>query len=84
MLAERAHTLTAFAQSGFAPFRDDWSGYSMHQGEEVQLRLPDGRSVRGVSCGIDEQGRLLVDTGERIEAYLSGEVSMRVEHDPRD
>jgi BirA family biotin operon repressor/biotin-[acetyl-CoA-carboxylase] ligase len=84
LLAELAATLTTFAQSGFAPFRGDWIGSSMHQGEEVHLRLPDGRSVRGVSRGVDEQGRLLVDTGERLETYLSGEVSMRVEHDPRD
>jgi BirA family biotin operon repressor/biotin-[acetyl-CoA-carboxylase] ligase len=43
-------------------------------GRPVRVELPGGAAVRGDACGIDADGRLLVSSGERIHAILSGTV----------
>ncbi|WP_262926570.1 biotin--[acetyl-CoA-carboxylase] ligase [Thermococcus henrietii] len=47
-------------------------------GKEVVI-LEDGEVIlRGRAVGIDESGALLVDTGERVERVLYGDVSLRL------
>jgi BirA family biotin operon repressor/biotin-[acetyl-CoA-carboxylase] ligase len=43
-------------------------------GRTIRVELPGGAAVRGDACGIDADGRLLVSSGERIHAILSGTV----------
>lgn len=44
------------------------------EGREVELRLASGDVVRGTAAGIDDDGCLLVRTGDRVQPYASGEV----------
>jgi BirA family transcriptional regulator, biotin operon repressor / biotin---[acetyl-CoA-carboxylase] ligase len=43
-------------------------------GTDVELRLASGEAIRGAAAGIAEDGCLLVRTGEREQAFASGEV----------
>ena len=77
LLGELAEMLHAFGQHGFRAVRDEWSRYCAHHDRPVRLTLPDGSAAAGVARGVDEEGRLLVESGGRRSAYVSAEVSLR-------
>jgi BirA family biotin operon repressor/biotin-[acetyl-CoA-carboxylase] ligase len=43
-------------------------------GKPVELRLASGDVMRGIAAGIDDDGCLLVHSGDEVSAYASGEV----------
>jgi len=43
-------------------------------GQPVRVELPGQRTVEGVAAGVDENGRLLVDTGSEVRAFGAGDV----------
>lgn len=56
--------------------RSEYNGALVNAGE--QIRVIDGEnSFSGVGVGIDDSGRLLVETEDGLEAVRSGEVSVR-------
>lgn len=73
-----AAALRTFAERGFAAFAARWNRHHGWQGETVVL-LDDG-VVRheGRAAGVDDSGRLLLDTIEGRIAILAGDVSLRV------
>ena len=77
LLREIVAVLDAFAAQGFAPLREEWQRFHVHQNRKVRLMLPDGNEVTGVACGVAEDGALLLDAGNGIVRHHSGEVSLR-------
>lgn len=66
--------LTQWARGeGFASVRADWLKRAAGLGEPVKVRLPD-RQLAGRFSGVDESGRLLLETAGKIEAITAGEV----------
>jgi BirA family biotin operon repressor/biotin-[acetyl-CoA-carboxylase] ligase len=84
LLGELYVVLETFAAHGFAAIRGEWVDYHCHQDQAVRLSLPDGSAVRGVARGVDESGRLLLEVGTVVKAYLAGDVSLRSAHDTGD
>jgi len=80
ILHEQACMLGEFAEHGFAARRDEWIAHHAHQGREVTLSGADGSHVTGIAAGIDDSGRLLLDTRDGQRAFLSGDVSLRAGH----
>jgi BirA family biotin operon repressor/biotin-[acetyl-CoA-carboxylase] ligase len=73
-----AAALREFERGGFAPFVARWNLRHAWQGETVTL-LDGGRTLHeGVAAGVDDAGRLLLDTAEGRVAVLAGDVSLRV------
>ena len=72
-----ADGLAEFDGAGFAAFSARWNGLHAHQGQCVTL-TEQGRLVHeGRAAGVDELGRLLLDTaGGRLE-IVSGDVTLR-------
>lgn len=65
-----------FAARGFAPFIAEWRGADALRDRKVSVRGTD--LVRdGIARGIDDDGALRVEIGERIETLTSGEVTLR-------
>lgn len=56
--------------------KDGYQAMLANLDREVQVLDPAG-AYKGICRGIDETGRLLVDTQEGMKAVLSGEVSVR-------
>ena len=72
-----ADMLPRFDADGFAPFADSWNQLHAHAGKEVGI-LDDGRPARqGVAVGVDQSGRLLLDTATGRIAVTAGDVSLR-------
>ena len=70
-------TLPAFEREGFAPFADDWRTVDMLYGRTVNIMRGD-EQLTGAARGIDAEGALRVEIDGEIQAFHSGEVSLRV------
>jgi len=73
-----AGCLREFTARGFAAFSTRWNLRHAWQGETVVLL--DGGVVRheGRAAGVDDSGRLLLDTAEGRITVMAGDVSLRV------
>ncbi|MBQ5950488.1 biotin--[acetyl-CoA-carboxylase] ligase [Massilia sp. ST3] len=73
-----AAALREFAARGFGAFSARWNLRHAWQGETVVL-LDAGKVVQeGLAAGVDDSGRLLLDTAEGRVPVLAGDVSLRV------
>lgn len=81
LLSRLAAVLAEFDDTGFAPFRDRWNALQGWCGQAVNI-LDNGVIVQqGLAAGVDETGRLLLDTPAGQVAVLSGDVSLRLAAD---
>ena len=76
-LAERigarfAALLPGFAQAGFAALRQEYKARCVNLGRPVEFA-----GGQGIAQDIDENGRLVVETGSGSTAVFTGEVSVR-------
>lgn len=77
MLNTLAQALTDFDGAGLAPFTDRWNALHAWRGEQVAV-LDQGKVCQfGTTVGVDDAGRLLINTAEGQIAVLSGDVSLR-------
>jgi BirA family biotin operon repressor/biotin-[acetyl-CoA-carboxylase] ligase len=77
LLRELCVALTAFEQSGFAAFREEWQRYHVHQDQPVVLVRPDGATESGIARGVNDDGALLLEREGVITPCLAGDVSLR-------
>lgn len=66
-----------FAASGFAALREEWQNHHAYHERPVYLLMPDGSRREGIVRGVDQDGALLLETGQGVSRNLSGEVSLR-------
>jgi len=77
VLLELSLLLPQFAQSGFAPLLPAWQRMDAFRDRAVILRDAAGRSVQGVSRGVDGVGALVLDTPQGEQRFVAGELSLR-------
>ena len=77
ILDEVLSMLGQFEREGFAPFRDAWTALDALSGRPARVLL-GSTAVSGTACGVDQEGALLLDTGGRVQRFVSGEASLRV------
>ena len=71
-----AGAMERFARDGLGPFLADWERYDIYRGQRVEVRWGQQR-VRGTYLGLDASGALRLGTGDGIETFQAGEVSLR-------
>jgi BirA family biotin operon repressor/biotin-[acetyl-CoA-carboxylase] ligase len=77
ILDELLSMLVQFEREGFAAFRQAWTDLDALSGRPAQVLLAD-RAVVGTARGVDQEGALLLETGDRMQRFVSGEASLRV------
>jgi len=77
LLDELLSMLERFEREGFAAYRDEWTALDALRGRPAQVLIGD-QAIIGTARGVDEKGALLIETGDRIERFVSGEASLRV------
>ena len=78
LLDALADALRLFAKQGFGAFSARWNLRHAWQGHTVVV-LDNGQVLQeGLAAGVDDAGRLLLDTPEGRTAVLAGDVSLRV------
>jgi BirA family biotin operon repressor/biotin-[acetyl-CoA-carboxylase] ligase len=76
ILDELLSMLGQFEREGFAAFRDAWAALDALRGRPVRVLLAD-RVISGTARGVDGDGALLLDTGDGVQRFVSGEASLR-------
>jgi BirA family biotin operon repressor/biotin-[acetyl-CoA-carboxylase] ligase len=77
LLNALAQTLTDFDAAGLGPFIPRWNALHAWRGQAVAVLDQGQVRQQGTALGIDDAGRLLIDTAEGQIAVLSGDVSLR-------
>jgi BirA family biotin operon repressor/biotin-[acetyl-CoA-carboxylase] ligase len=77
ILDELLSMLGQFEREGFAAFRAAWTALDALSGRPARVLLGDS-VVSGTARGVDQEGALLLDTGDRVQRFVSGEASLRV------
>jgi BirA family transcriptional regulator, biotin operon repressor / biotin---[acetyl-CoA-carboxylase] ligase len=77
ILDELLSMLEQYERSGFAAFRDAWIALDALSGREAQVILGE-TVIMGTARGVDLDGALLLETGERMQRFVSGEASLRL------
>ena len=77
ILDELLSMLGQFELEGFAAFRDAWTALDALNGRPAQVVIGD-TTISGIARGVDQEGALLLETGDRVQRFVSGEASLRV------
>lgn len=77
ILDELLSMLAAFEREGFAAFRDAWLALDALSGRSARVLL-GSTVISGTARGVDHDGALLLDTGDQVRRFVSGEASLRV------
>ena len=78
LLEELIKQLVLFDKQGFSPFRDTWAHMDGLAGRLVNVHSGSS-SLQGTARGINDQGALLLDTGEEVLSLHVGEVSVKID-----
>lgn len=78
LLDELLRMLGQFQQEGFAAFFDAWMALDALRGRPAQVQSTTGDVMSGTALGVDAEGALLLDCGDRVQRFVSGEVSLRL------
>jgi BirA family biotin operon repressor/biotin-[acetyl-CoA-carboxylase] ligase len=79
LLAALVRALEQFDRAGFAAFRVRWDALHAWRGQAVAIVDHGAIAQQGVAAGVDDSGRLLLDTAGGRVAILAGDVSLRLE-----
>jgi BirA family biotin operon repressor/biotin-[acetyl-CoA-carboxylase] ligase len=81
LLDSLAAAMEQFDGAGFSAFRARWDALHAWRGQNVAI-IDNGAMLRqGVAVGVDDSGRLLLDTDDGRVAVLAGDVSLRLKED---
>ena len=72
-----AHHLRLLDEKGFDSLASVWNNLHAHHLKPVTIVQGSKKLMSGRALGIDQEGRLLIQTGKGIETVISGDVSLR-------
>ena len=76
ILAELEKEYEIAQTQGFDKVLEDWKALSVTLGQDVRVIMGE-ENYTGKAVDIDKDGCLLVDTGEKVERVIAGDVSIR-------
>jgi BirA family biotin operon repressor/biotin-[acetyl-CoA-carboxylase] ligase len=79
ILDELLSMLVQYEQLGFAAFRDAWTALDGLNGRPAQVLVGE-IAIAGIARGVDADGALLLETKDRVQRFVSGEASLRLNH----
>ena len=79
ILDELLSMLLQYERFGFAAFRDAWTVLDGLNGRPVKVAVGETAAL-GIARGVDSDGALLLETGDRMQRFVSGEASLRLVH----
>ncbi len=68
--------LTLYEAQGMGDFVERWNRIDNFLGRSVRL-IMGSNEIRGVCCGINEQGAVLLETDLGMQSFVGGEISLR-------
>lgn len=73
LVSELVSAIRVFELQGFKPFKSEWLASDVYRGQVVEVH--SGQHVQsGVCAGVDDMGRLLLETSDGVVRIAGGEV----------
>jgi BirA family biotin operon repressor/biotin-[acetyl-CoA-carboxylase] ligase len=76
LVTQFVHGLLVFEKEGLKPFAEEWRGADALRGRQIDVHTLEG-VARGLACGIDLHGALVVETPHGVRRFISGDVTVR-------
>lgn len=76
VLGELLLAMAEYQTQGLTPFLADWRQFDSLSGQHVTLSAA-GQLIRGLACGVDDSGALLLERAGKISRHYAGDVSLR-------
>jgi BirA family biotin operon repressor/biotin-[acetyl-CoA-carboxylase] ligase len=80
LIAELLGMLSSFERDGFAAFRDEWTSLDALRNRPSRVLIGEN-AVSGIARGVSADGALRLERDGRIQEFMSGEVSLRLDGD---
>ncbi len=77
LIEQLGDDLDDFDEHGFAALQARWAERDVLSGNEVVAAGPGETTIRGQARGVDESGRLLIQTPEGIHRLHGGDITLR-------
>ncbi len=77
LINELQTLLPQYEQTGLQPYLSRWFDLDCFLNKTVNLLIA-GKSKQGICRGINESGALLLECDGQVEAYIGGEISLRL------
>ena len=78
ILKELAETIEQFEQHSFAKFQDEWNSWDIYRNQICAIIHNEQIQFEGIERGVDVEGHLLIESDNKMQKIISGDVSLKV------
>jgi BirA family biotin operon repressor/biotin-[acetyl-CoA-carboxylase] ligase len=77
ILKELAEIIELFEQHSFAKFQEEWNSWDIYKNKTCTIIHNDEIQHEGFERGVDHQGHLLIESDNKMQKIISGDVSLK-------
>ena len=77
ILKELAKTIEVFEQHSFSKFQEEWNSWDIYRNQSCAIIQNEQIQFEGFERGADDQGHLLIESNNKIQKIISGDVSLK-------
>ena len=77
ILKELAKTIEVFEQHSFVKFQDEWNSWDIYTNQNCAIVQNEQIQLEGLERGVDAEGHLLIESDNKIQKVISGDVSLK-------
>jgi BirA family biotin operon repressor/biotin-[acetyl-CoA-carboxylase] ligase len=77
ILKELAEIIELFEQHSFAKFQEEWNSWDIYKNKICTIIHNDEIQHEGFERGVDHQGHLLIESDNKMQKIISGDVSLK-------
>ena len=77
ILKELAEIIELFEQHSFAKFQEEWNSWDIYKNQSCAIIQNEKIQLEGLEQGVDDQGHLLIESENKIQKVISGDVSLK-------
>ena len=77
ILKELAKTIEVFEHHSFVKFQDEWNSWDIYKNQTCAIVQNEQIQLEGLERGVDAEGHLLIESDNKIQKVISGDVSLK-------
>jgi BirA family biotin operon repressor/biotin-[acetyl-CoA-carboxylase] ligase len=77
ILKELAEIIELFEQHSFAKLQDEWNAWDIYKNKTCTIIHNDQIQHEGFERGVDDQGHLLIESDDKMQKIISGDLSLK-------
>ena len=77
ILKELAETIEVFEQHSFVKFQEEWNSWDIYKNQNCTIVQNEQIQFEGLERGVDAEGHLLIESENKIQKIISGDVSLK-------